>query len=65
MTQSSLLLSLVSPPPLTIVSDLANIDRVTEDGEMLLVGFLLDIDRVADCFNCEVLLDNDRVEAQL
>ena len=32
---------------------------------MLLVGFLLDKDRVADCFYSEVLLNNDRVEAQL
>ena len=32
---------------------------------MLLVGFLLDIDRVADCFDSEVSLGNDRVEAQL
>ena len=32
---------------------------------MLLVGFLLDIDRVADCFDGEVSLDNDRVEAEL
>ena len=38
-----------------------NIDRIANYGEMLLVGFLLDIDRVADCFNCAVLLDNDRV----
>ena len=42
-----------------------NIDRVAEDGEMLLVGFLPDIDRVADCFDGEVLLDNDRVESEL
>lgn len=32
---------------------------------MLLVGFLLDIDRVADCFDSEVSLNNDRVEAEL
>ena len=32
---------------------------------MLLVGFLPDIDRVADCFDGEVSLDNDRVEAEL
>ena len=32
---------------------------------MLLAGFLLDKDRVADCFNCEVLLDNDRVESEM
>ena len=32
---------------------------------MLLVGFLLDIDRVSDCFDGEVSLDNDRVESEL
>ena len=42
-----------------------DINRVAEDGEMLLVGFLPDIDRVADCFDGEVLLDNDRVESEL
>ena len=32
---------------------------------MLLVGFLPDIDRVADCFYSEVSLNNDRVESEL
>ena len=42
-----------------------NIDRIAEDGEMLLVGFLLDIDCVADCFDGDVSLNNDRVESEL
>ena len=32
---------------------------------MLLVGFLLDIDCVADCFDGDVSLNNDRVESEL